>query len=120
MQLEGTVGPQVLSDGAVAPARQDRSGSLVIVDGHAKYYEANYRGNLFHACMTTGVIFPAPAATASNPFTLSNPVGSGKNLVLCSMDMIVTVIPGTPLTGLYGIYTNNNAVAAAPTGTALT
>lgn len=117
--IQGQVGPQALSDGVGADIRQDRSGALVATELHGKYYETNFRGNLFWATMTAGVILPAPAATAANPFTLYNPLGSGKNLSLISFDMILTVIPGTPLTGLYGLYVNASPQAAAVTGTTL-
>lgn len=116
----GQVGPQTLSDGVVGGrVRQGRGAEQIVSELHGKYYESTYRGNLFWATMSAGVIFPAPAATANNPVTLYNPFGSGKNLVLVSFDMVLTVIPGTPLTGLYGLYINNVPQAAAVTGTAL-
>lgn len=115
----GQVGPQVLTDGVTAQVRQGKGAELVVVELRGKYAEQTYRGNVFWACMSAGVIFPAPAATANNPFTLANPAGSVKNLNLISFDMIMTVIPGTPLTGLYGLYVNTNVVAAAVTGTAI-
>lgn len=120
VQVMGQVGPTLLSDGATAAFRQGRSAEQVITELHGKYAEQTLRGNTFWATMTAGVILPAPAATAANPFTLANPAGSGKNLVLISFDMVVTVIPGTPLTGLYGLYVNTNVVAAAVTGTTIT
>lgn len=118
--VRGQVGPQVLSDGTEQAVRLGKTGEQSVADAHGKYYEANYRAGLFHACMSAGVIFPAPAATAANVMTLANPAGSGRNLVLISFDMVMTIIPGTPLTGLYGLYVNNNPIAAAVTGTALT
>lgn len=117
--LTGVVGPQILQDGAAPPLRQEKSGGVVVTELHGKYLEQNYRGNLFWATMSAGVIFPAPAATANNPMTLANPAGSGKNLNLIAFDMVMTVLPGTPLTGLYGLYVNNNPVAAAVTGTTI-
>lgn len=116
----GQVGPQTLSDGVVGSRiRQGRGAEQIFSELHGKYYEASYRGNLFWATMTAGVIFPAPGATAANPVSLYNPLGSGKNLVLVSFDMVLTIIPGTPLTGLYGLYINNLPQAAAVTGTTL-
>ncbi len=120
--LGGTVGPQTnTGDGSTPPAglRQGRAGETVVTELHGKYYEQSYRGRVFWATMTAGVIFPAPAATAANVMTLANPASSGVNLSLIAFDMVTTVIPGTPLTGLYGLYVNNNPVAAAVTGTAL-
>lgn len=117
--IEGYVGPATSADGPGIPLRQERSGAVVTTELHGKYFETNFRGNLFWATMTAGVIFPAPAAVAANPVTLYNPLGSGRNLSLISFDMIMTIIPGTPLTGLYGLYVNNSPQAAAVTGTVL-
>lgn len=119
MKIETVVGPQVDQDSGLVAVRSGRSGEVVVTEVHGKYYETNYRGGLYWATMTAGVIFPAPGATAANVMTLANPAGSGKNLVLVSFDMIFTVIPGTPLTGLYGLFVNNNPIAAAVTGTAI-
>lgn len=119
IEIQGAVGPQTVSDGAVARPRLGKTAEQIVTELHGKYYESSYRGNVFWATMSAGVIFPAPAATANNPITLYNPAGSGKNLVLISFDMVLTVIPGTPLTGLYGLYVNSNPIAAAVTGTAL-
>lgn len=120
MILQGTTGPQVLQDGTPAAVRQSKAGEVIVSELHGKFYEQAYRGNLFWGTMTAGVIFPAPAATAANVMTLANPAGSGKNLSLVSFDMVITTIPGTPLTGLYGLYVNNVPQAAAVTGTAVT
>lgn len=117
--IEGYVGPAIAADGPGLPFRQDRTGAIVTTELHGKYFETNFRGNLFWATMTAGVIFPAPAATANNPITLYNPLGSGRNLSLITFDMIMTTIPGTPVTGLYGLYVNVAPQAAAVTGTAL-
>lgn len=117
--IQGQVGPQTVSDGTAPSARMEKSAALVVTELHGKYAEQNYRGNLFWATMTAGVIFPAPGATANNPITLFNPAGSTKNLNLISFDMVFTIIPGTPLTGLYGLYINNIPSAAAVTGTTL-
>jgi hypothetical protein len=120
MKIEALPGPSVLSDGVLAAIRLGRAGEQIVTEVHGKYYETNYRGNLFHAVMAAGVIFPAPASLTNNPMSLYNPIGSGKNLVLVSFDMIFTVIPGTPLTGLYGLYVNSNPSAAATTGALIT
>jgi len=119
-EIQGQVGPQTGSDGVIMTSRFGKTGENIVTELHGKYAEQTYRGNVFWACMTAGVILPAPAATAANPFTLSNPAGSGKNLNLISFDMVITALPGTPLTGLYGLYVNTNVVAAPVTGTVIT
>jgi len=119
MNLTTQVGPTTNSDNTNPQVRSGKAAEIIVSELHGKYAEQTYRGNVFWACMTAGVILPAPASTANNPFTLANPAGSGKNLNLISFDMIMTVIPGTPLTGLYGLYVNTNVIAAAVTGTAI-
>jgi hypothetical protein len=118
-KIQALVGPAILSDGVVDTVRMGKTGELIVAELHGKYALQTYRGNVFWACMLAGVIFPAPAATAANVMTLANPAGSGKNMNLISFDMVFTIIPGTPLTGLYGLYVNTNVVAAAVTGTAI-
>jgi hypothetical protein len=120
MRIEGLIGPATLGDGSVASPRMSKSGEAIVSELHGKYYEQAYRGNLFWATMTAGVILPAAGATAANVMTLANPAGSGKNLSLIGFDMVFTVINVTPATGLYGLYVNTNTVAAAVTGTAIT
>lgn len=111
------VGPQKLSNGVKEFVRGGLTGEAIVGLLHGTYYEQSRLGTVFWATMSAGVILPAPGATAANPMTLANPAGSGVNASLISFDMIVTVIPGTPLTGLYGLYVNTNVVAAAVTGT---
>lgn len=120
MLTEGTVGPQVIADGVQANVRLGKGAEVVVTELHGKYYEQSYRGNIFWATMPAGVIFPAAGATAANVMTLANPAGSGKNLVLISFDMAITILSGAPATGLYGLYVNTNVIAAAVTGTAIT
>lgn len=117
---QGSVGPVLLADGVDSDIRLGKGGEQVVTELHGKFYEQNYRGNFFWATMTTGVIFPAPAATANNPMTLANPAGSGKNLSLTTFDMVITTIPGTPVTGLYGLFVNTVPQATAVSGTAIT
>ena len=119
MKAETVVGPQTAQDSALLPARSLRDGAVAVSEVHGKYYEQSYRGNVFWATMGAGVIFPTTGATAANVLTLTNPAGSGKNLSLISFDMVFTIIPVTPLTGLYGLYVNTNIAAAAVSGTAL-
>jgi hypothetical protein len=107
------------SPGVETRGRSGLDSELVVTELHGKYYEVCRLGNIFFACMTAGVILPAPAATAANPFTLANPAGSGKNVVPISFDLVFTIMPGTPVVGTYGLYVNTNVVAAAVTGTAI-
>jgi hypothetical protein len=120
MRLEGQVGPQTLQDGARNEVRLGRLGATIVTELHGKYLEQSLRGNVYSACMTAGVIFPAPAATASNVITLANPADSGKSLSLIRFEMVITTLATTPAVGTYGLFVSTNVVASAVTGTALT
>ena len=71
MLAETKVGPRVAQDGAVLELRADKTGSLVVTDGHARYAEATLRGGMFSMVLvatTTGVAagnIVAAAAAAS-------------------------------------------------------
>jgi hypothetical protein len=116
----GAVGPFRAAAGVETPLRLGQDSELVVTELHGKYYETCRLGNIFFACMTAGVIFPAPAATAANPMTLANPAGSGKLIIPISFDLVFTTLPGTPVVGTYGLYANTNVVAAAVSGTVIT
>lgn len=118
--INTTTGESTSSDGDnTGRLRLGKLNELVVSALHGKYAESMARERVFWACMSAGVIFPAPGATAANPFSLYNPSGSGVRANLISLDQVMTVIPGTPLTGLYGLYANTNLVATPVTGTAI-
>jgi len=56
VMAEGIVAPQVLADGSEAPMRLDRTGAVIMVEGHGRYYEAASRGNLFTAYAAAGAV----------------------------------------------------------------
>ena len=117
--VKGAVGPYRVASGVESPIRLGQDSETIVTELHGKYYESSLRGNVFHATMTAGVIFPAVAATAANVMTLANPAGSGKNVSLISFDMVVTTINATVATGAYALNVNTNVIAAAVTGTAI-
>src|SRR5437870_6134728 len=96
MLIQGQVGPQVVSDGTETTPRLGRSSEVIVTELHGKYYESNFRGNLFHATIDTGGVALAVAGTASG-IALANPAGSGKNLSL--VRVALGVVSGTFVTG---------------------
>ena len=80
IQLAGAVGPSAVGDGATPPVRQNRDGSLAVVESHGRYYEAAYRKNLFTA-VASGTTLTA-ANTAYTGLAVLNPSGNSKNFVL--------------------------------------
>jgi hypothetical protein len=117
--LTGQVGPQVVQDGATPPSRQGRTAELVVTELHGKYYESNYRRNLFSMAGTAGVVAPVYTATASVACAFQNPAGSGVNCSMVRVECLVTADPATPVVGGLVLAGNGNPVGTAVTGTAL-
>lgn len=117
-QVEGQVGPQVLQDGSVAQVRQDRQGSLVVVESHGRYYEQAYRKNLFSVNIAAGSV--TTAATSMTGLMLFNPPFSTVNLAVVSVwaaEMATTA----SLTGMHLGYWYQGSIAyGATTKTAIT
>lgn len=112
MRAEGTVGPQLLSDGDYSDLRLGRSGELVTSGFHGKYYEQTYRGNVFVARNLGG--FFAPAGTAAGPLGLYNPPGSGKNLVLLKTIALFTSFTTSMTAGALAYFYSTNASISTP------
>jgi hypothetical protein len=55
--IHGAVGPYRAAAGVETPVRLGLDSEVVITELHGKYYEQTRVGNLYHACMTAGVIF---------------------------------------------------------------
>lgn len=74
-------------DGVNLPQLQGKAGELIDSALHGKWYTAAYRGRAF----STGVLIAGvtiPVNTTTSPtFTLYNPLGSGVNLELISLDV---------------------------------
>lgn len=105
MIAEARTGPIVASDGNVNTARTDKTGALVVADGHSRFQEAALRGTLFSAGMTTTSISNATFTTGTlgNTCTpiigLWNPVGTGKNLVVLQVRVQLIANAVTTFTG---------------------
>ena len=115
MANQGTVNSQRqggLSTNTPADERLDQSAALVTTDGHARYQEALYTGNVYLAANQALVTVTGLATTVTG-WCLTNPVNSGKNLVL--MDFCLGV-GGAPAGG-YELGLAYNASATAVTQT---
>ena len=77
------VGSQSASDGTFLYPRGSKTGATVVTALHGDHYEQTYRGNVFSInTQGTGVTTTAALATTWTGLGLSNPAGSGVNLVL--------------------------------------
>lgn len=84
MANQGTVGANAqggLGKGTAADERLDQSAALVVTDGHARYQEALYTGNCYLASNQAAQTITGLATTVTG-FAITNPVASGKNLVI--------------------------------------
>ena len=113
MLAELRAGPITTSDGAINPGRADRTGAVVSTDGHGRYYESAYRGNLYLASNQAGVATLAGLTALTSSFILYNPVGSGVNLVVNDVIGQVTAAPAA--TAAVWLTANVTAGQAAPT-----
>lgn len=89
--LKLAVGPQVLADGASPVPRGGRTGATITADGHGRYYEAVKRGNVFVAHNVAAQAVSVALATTYTGLCLSNPLGSGKDLILYMAQFAISV-----------------------------
>lgn len=124
MQLDQVAGIIARALGISAgPARIDKQGSAVVLDGRGRYAEPTTQGLVYSLTLTAtsstiaaGNIVAA-AAAASTQFGLINPVTSGKNLEIIKFGM--GIISGTPAAGslFHGYIPNITSLTAATSGT---
>ena len=92
---EGRVGEVSLSDTNFATARIDRRGQLVVVGGGGGYQESAWRGRTYSGENQGpgGTTTTVALATTYTGLVLSNPAGSGVNLVINSVGIGVVGAP---------------------------
>lgn len=116
MIFAGNVGVVQLQDGlGNGQARFDKQAGLCATELNPRFYEQVYRGNVFGACNQASQAVTALNATATG-FILSNPAGSGKNLVL--LDVAVQLTAQVAASACAILCMNSNPIAAATVHTA--
>lgn len=85
------VGVQAVADGAQIVPRGGRSGETSVADAHGRYMEAVKRGNVYIAHNVAAQAVSVALATTYTGLVLSNPVGSGKDLVLLGAQFAISV-----------------------------
>lgn len=96
----GTTIPDGVNLNAVVAGR---SGEAITSDAHAPYYNMAVRGVLFFGTtVTAGTTIPVMATNLVSTFTLSNPAGSGKNLILLRYNLAHTT--ATTVVGDVSLY----------------
>jgi hypothetical protein len=89
------VGPQYAGDGAVGPQRASRDGSTIMGAGMGDYQELAQRGFIFSGANQGpgGTTTTVGLATTYTGLVVSNPAGSGKNLVMLQAGIGVVGAP---------------------------
>lgn len=103
MQSEGQVGPFVLADGTVNTLRMGRQGEQIFSELHGRFYEQNFRGNVYSGGMAstaiTNTTFTAQTLTATcTPIAgVWNPSTSPVNLEIlqATLSCIISALQNT-------------------------
>lgn len=111
------VGVQELGAGALGTARGLPDGGAVVHLGGGKYYDLVKRGVVYVGQTAVTGVAPGTALGTTAAFSLYNPLGSGKVLVVLQGSM--GYVSGTLGAGVVTWAANTNLAAAASTGTAI-
>ena len=117
----GQVGVQNVQDGSNPPMRQGKAGEQMASELQPRFYEQNYRGNLFMLDSGSVTVIAANASgqamgTAKFLNGFCNPLNSGKNAVIIAANVAsVSGTPGGPI--LYEASAVVGSFTQAGTGT---
>jgi hypothetical protein len=93
-------------------------GDGIVSELHGRYYEQAYRRNLFNAANQAATTTTAALATTYTGLCLSNPIGSGINIVLTKVGYAFTVaFPAAASIGLMCGYNSSTNVTHTTPGT---
>lgn len=95
MFLEGRTvqsGDTVAADQMIVQARFGRANELIVGDGQAPYYDLVKRGNVYKATNQAIIALSVNSTTATG-LIVTNPAGSGKNLVLLELVVALASAP---------------------------
>ena len=95
IDIRGRVGPDVLTDGALAKVRLGKTAEAVVTELHGRYYEQAYRGGIFQVASQAVATTTIGLATTYTGLVISNPVNSTVNLALLKATMMQSVIQAT-------------------------
>ncbi len=120
--IVGNAAKQPSKDGLPLTTRFGRSIERATGMAHAEHYEAVSRGNVYTACTASAGVAPGTSLSTTGAFTLHNPYGSGKNLVILTASLAIpwNVATFTMGAGTVFFTTHTGVSVANPTGTAIT
>lgn len=111
MDIATYVGPQLLTPGSPGRPRASRDGSMVVIDGGAKYQESVDYGNVYCAANVAGVVFGASLTATGVSHHVANPAGSGVKAVV--LKAVISVVTCTTAGAIGFAY---NGIGALTTG----
>jgi hypothetical protein len=85
------VGPVTAADNSSVALRASKQGALVTSDILGKYGELALRGQMFSAANTAAKATSVALTTTYTGLCVSNPAGSGKNLVMLAFQYAISV-----------------------------
>lgn len=120
MLLQNIVGqPSAGASNALLNGRAGQLGDSIVSELHGRYYETNYRGNLFALSVSTAAAVTAYAGGAAGTpmIGLFNPTGSGKNLVILKASFANVATASAAGTVTFGLYFGATATITQATTT---
>ena len=114
--LQGQEGTLVLAAGSANQiTRIDRSGASIVTDAHSRYQEPTRQGSVYLASTQAGIATSVALSATQTGFTLTNPAGSGKNLVVIDALIALTTAPAAGATLVWAANVNPVATAVVQT-----
>jgi hypothetical protein len=123
MLVQGTTGPVNFGDGVNPPLRQGRQGDVVVSELHGRYYEQNYRNNVYFTGHTAVQALSANTITLTATTTpilgIYNPSSSTVNAVV--LQAMLNVVANNLTSGagpgafMWAVSTGNGAISTGLT-----
>jgi hypothetical protein len=123
MLVQGTTGPVNFGDGVNPSVRQGRQGDVIVSALHGRYYEQNYRNNVYFTGHTALTALSANTITLTATTTpilgIYNPLSSTVNAVV--LQAMLNVVPNNLTSGaapgafVWAVSTGNGVISTGLT-----
>lgn len=116
MILQSQVGPQTAADGTLPNIRAGRSAEVIVQELHGRFYEQNFRGNMYSFGLSNTALAAANAiatgltSSAQPVIGLYNPSTSLYNLVVLQASVVTTTVANSAVApgGFMWVYSAGN------------
>ena len=119
MLVQSQVGPiatnQSITPGTQVPQRSGQLGDVIVSELQPRFYEQNYRRNIFTVATSAGQTTSAALTTTYVGLVLENPIGSTVNLVIlkCGYSVLVAPASGAEIGLMCGYSSTTNCAHTA-------